>query len=159
MLISGKINNNKLFSNYDSSNYIVYREKINMILSNIEKLDLFIVLSYLGNGKTIFLKILESELLKKGYRVFTYSKNSDSIYSDINALNKIQHDKCCIIIDDYYSIKSEFSLLQSLDNKKFKIVVSGRRTLHGNNIRHFKEAIGIKDSQSYTVYLDMITKC
>ena len=158
LLISGKINNNKLFSNYDSSNYIVYREKLNMILSNIEKLDLFIVLSYLGNGKTIFLKILESELLKKGYRVFTYSKNSDSIYSDINALNKIQHDKCCIIIDDYYSIKSEFSLLQSLDNKKFKIVVSGRRTLHGNNIRHFKEAIGIKDSQSYTVYLDMLTK-
>lgn len=158
LLIFGKINNDKLFSNYDSSNYIVYREKIKLILSNIEKLDLFIVLSYLGNGKTIFLKILESELLKKGYRVFTYSKNSDSIYSDINALNKIQHDKCCIIIDDYYSIKSEFSLLRNLDNKKFKIVISGRKTLHGNNVRHFKEAIGIKDSQSYTVSLDKLTK-
>ncbi len=53
LLISGKFYERKYFGNYNLSNY-VYSEKINDIISNISKYDLFTVTSNLGNGKSIF---------------------------------------------------------------------------------------------------------
>lgn len=155
LFISGKVNQNLLFSNCNSSNYVFFRNQINTILDNIDDYDLFAILSYLGNGKTIFLKLLESSLVQKGYSVFVYSKGSDEIYDDIEVLNSLTVDKCCVIIDDYYSLQSNFRLLRRLD-RKFKLIISGRRTIHGNLVDLFKKSVDISDSKTFTVNLDRV---
>lgn len=158
LLISGKFYERKIFTNYNLSNYVVFREKINDIISNISKYDLFTVTSNLGNGKSIFLKILESVLTQKGYKVFIYSNVSENIYSDVDALNNLKTDNCCLIIDDYYSLKSQFDLLGRLNNNKIKIIVAGRRTLHDNIIHDFKRSTKISSERTYSTHLDNLTQ-
>lgn len=158
LLISGKFYEGKIFANYNLSNYIVFREKINDIISNISKYDLFTVTSNLGNGKSIFLKILESVLTQKGYKVFIYSNVSENIYSDVDALNNLKADNCCLIIDDYYSLKPQFDLLGRLNNNKIKIIIAGRRTLHDNIINDFKRSTKISSERTYSIHLDNLTQ-
>ena len=158
LLISGKVDERKLFANYNRSNYVLYREKINDVISNLGKYDLVTVTSNLGNGKSIFLKILESVLIQKGYKVFTYSNVSENIYSDIDVLNNLMVDNCCLILDDYYSLKSQFDLLGRLNNNKIKIIIAGRRTLHDNIINDFKRSTKIPSAKTYSINLDNLTR-
>ena len=158
LLISGKVDERKIFANYNQSNYVVFREKINDIISNLGKYDLVTVTSNLGNGKSIFLKILESVLIQKGYKVFTYSNVSENIYSDIDTLNNLMVDNCCLILDDYYSLKSQFDLLGRLNNNKIKIIIAGRRTLHDNIINDFKRSTKIPSAKTYSINLDNLTR-
>ena len=158
LLISGKVDERKLFANYNRSNYVLFREKINDVISNLGKYDLVTVTSNLGNGKSIFLKILESVLIQKGYKVFTYSNVSENIYSDIDVLNNLMVDNCCLILDDYYSLKSQFDLLGRLNNNKIKIIIAGRRTLHDNIINDFKRSTKIPSAKTYSINLDNLTR-
>ena len=158
LLISGKVDERKLFANYNRSNYVLFREKINDVISNLGKYDLVTVTSNLGNGKSIFLKILESVLIQKGYKVFTYSNVSEKIYSDIDVLNNLMVDNCCLILDDYYSLKSQFDLLGRLNNNKIKIIIAGRRTLHDNIINDFKRSTKIPSAKTYSINLDNLTR-
>lgn len=158
LLISGKVDERKLFANYNRSNYVLFREKINDVISNLGKYDLVTVTSNLGNGKSIFLKILESVLIQKGYKVFTYSNISENIYSDIDVLNNLMVDNCCLILDDYYSLKSQFDLLGRLNNNKIKIIIAGRRTLHDNIINDFKRSTKIPSAKTYSINLDNLTR-
>ena len=158
LLISGKVDERKLFANYNLSNYVLFREKINDVISNLGKYDLVTVTSNLGNGKSIFLKILESALIQKGYKVFTYSNLSENIYSDIDVLNNLMVDNCCLILDDYYSLKSQFDLLGRLNNNKIKIIIAGRRTLHDNIINDFKRSTKIPSAKTYSINLDNLAR-
>lgn len=154
--ITGNFDENKLFYNYKLENYCIYREKIDTIINNLHKFNLFTVLSYLGNGKTIFLKLLERELMEKNYTVFKYTNNKSKIYDDIQKLNNIKEDNCVILIDDYYSIRDSFKYFTYLDNKKFTLVITGRTALNDNNIDSFKNCLNLEDEMVCTINIDSL---
>lgn len=152
----GNLEEDKLNYNYRNSNYLVYREKINSIIDNLDKFSLFFVLSRLGNGKTLFLKLLERRLLESNYIVYKYNKNPSNIYEDVQNLNTTTNENCIILIDDYYSIRSSFSYLGKLDKKKYKIIVTGRSGLHENNYLDFLNKLKIPMEEVNTLKIDKI---
>ena len=154
--VTGNFDENKLFYNYKLENYCIYRDKIDTIIENLHKFNLFTVLSYLGNGKTIFLKLLERELMEKNYTVYRYKNDKSKIYDDIQKLNNIKDDNCVILIDDYYSIRDSFKYFSYLDKKKFTIVITGRTALNDNNIDSFKSFLNLEDEHVCTINIDSL---
>ena len=65
----GKINDDKLYSNYQNSNYIINRTVSKDVINALETYKVIFVQSKLGNGKSIFLKHIECYLKNNKKRV------------------------------------------------------------------------------------------
>ena len=148
---------NKMYTHIGSSSYIINRSIIDTIITDFDNYDLFVVHSSLGNGKTIFLKSIESILTKKGYVVYSFNGDPNKLMDDIEAISKIESKRIVITIDDYYSLKSEFKYFSKLSKNKFKFIVTGRSAVHNNIVSEFLRKGIFDDSKTRTVNLDKIT--
>ncbi|NSM29515.1 SIR2 family protein, partial [Enterococcus faecalis] len=110
LLFYGKVDEGKIFSATKKSEYIIERTSINEVIDEIDKVKAFLIQGKLGNGKSIFLKNIESELIKNGNEVYVYNGNPNDILDDIEKLKNTK-SRVVIIIDDYYSIRSQFKYL------------------------------------------------
>ena len=115
LLFYGKVDEGKIFSATKKSEYIIERTSINEVIDEIDKVKAFLIQGKLGNGKSIFLKNIESELIKNGNEVYVYNGNPNDILDDIEKLKNTK-SRVVIIIDDYYSIRSQFKYLSRLTN-------------------------------------------
>lgn len=157
LFFGGHINKNKLYSNIDSSDYVIQREKALEIMDNIESFDLFLVQSYLGNGKSVFLDVLACLCVQKKYRVYKYNGNPDKIINDLTQLSRINETFIIIIIDDYYSLNKDFKYFSKLDKNKFKFIISGRKSIGQNVINELITKGGFNDEKTKSINLDFIS--
>lgn len=158
MFFNGEIDMNKLYTYRDRKPYLVNRENRDKVIENLSKYSLFVVHSKLGNGKTFFLTDLEIELNKRGYEVYSYNGDPNNIVDDVRNLLKLKNDKVIIIIDDYYSIKSEFKYFSTLDKSKFKFIVAGRSAVNNNIISEFISKSTFKNEETIVINLDKVEK-
>lgn len=158
LLINGNYIPNKIFSTVYDSSYVVFRDKLSEIIDSIDNFDLLTVTGSLGNGKSIFLKELESILIHNGYDVFVYNKNPNSIFDDIKELNKKITRQCFVIIDDYYSLSVQFKHLRKLDKSKFKLIISGRSAIHRNVFMNFLLGANIPDDRVLVISVDEVNQ-
>lgn len=133
ILSSGQINENKLYSANNESSYTVKRYFLENAIDIIKNKKVLMVDGKLGNGKSIFLKSLECRLTFDGYQVYSFNGNPNDILDDMEKIKRIK-ETVIIIIDDYYSIKSEFKYFTKLSDKNFKFIISSRTSINNNNI-------------------------
>ena len=152
----GKINDDKLYSNYQNSNYIINRTVSKDVINALETYKVIFVQSKLGNGKSIFLKHIECYLKNNKKRVFTYNGNSHNISDDISILEQID-DIIYLIIDDYYSIPRQLKYLSKLNLKNIKFIISGRTDVTVNTYNTFLSKTTIAEDEVYNVNLDFIS--
>lgn len=80
--------------------YILQRKALNYFLTTYKNSKVFIALSNLGNGKTIFAQMVENELRKDDTEVYTYIHRYDSLDREIEQICN-SSKRCVVIIDNY----------------------------------------------------------
>ncbi|WP_159157439.1 P-loop NTPase [Enterococcus faecalis] len=158
LLFYGKVDEGKIFSSTKKSEYIIERTSINEVIDEIDKVKAFLIQGKLGNGKSIFLKNIESELIKNGNEVYVYNGNPNDILDDIEKLKNTK-SRVVIIIDDYYSIRSQFKYLSRLTkNINIKFIISGRTFTNENNFDYFLKKTQIEASEIISINVDQINR-
>lgn len=116
MLVKGNVDENLLaysIKNADSFPYFVFRDKLEVVLQKIQSgCPFIVVLSDLGNGKTLFLKALSICLLEKGKKVFYLERDALSAIDELDYICNQTDDPTVIIIENY---ADTVNLLKKLD--------------------------------------------
>lgn len=80
--------------------YLLNRRAMDVFLANYRTQKVFIAISNLGNGKSVFLDMVINELRQEDVNVFKYTQRFQSIDEEIAAIcNERKH--CVVIIDNY----------------------------------------------------------
>jgi hypothetical protein len=137
--------------------YIVFRKQIDIILNNWKNYKVFIVSSYLGNGKTVFCHELIQELRDRDIDVFHLVNDSVDISDDIEAICNFSK-KCIVIIDDFYKHYTALKDFDAYDCKNITFVLTGRIIKEESNIRKVTRQLRIPISKICTVSLNRISK-
>ena len=119
LFVNGNINTQLLqYSIFDSNEfqYIVDRDKTKIAVEAIKNgcRDL-LILSDLGNGKTIFVQSMKFHLKSEGYEVFEFSKYYDSLDNEVEQICT-NTDKAVIILENFsqhFDLLEKFRLLRS----------------------------------------------
>lgn len=116
LLVKGNVDENLLaysIKNADSFPYFVFRDKLEVVLQKIQSgCPFIVVLSDLGNGKTLFLKALSICLLEKGKKVFYLERDALSAIDELDYICNQTDDPTVIIIENY---ADTVNLLKKLD--------------------------------------------
>lgn len=153
LLFIGTLNEEKLYSNLKESNYVVSRSDLALITNNLKSKDLFVVQSQLGNGKSIFLKSIEYELSMKGFTVYSFNGNSNSVLDDIERLKTLKK-QTAVIIDDYYSLRKQFNYFLRLNKENFKFIIAGRTNINNNMLSDFISKGGFNKERVLNINID-----
>lgn len=155
LFFNGKADEEKIYNNIHKSEYVIHREEIDSLLNELERNELIVFHSKLGNGKTILLKSIEGLLLKEGLKFYSYNGKISNVREDIEAIENIS-EPTYIIIDDYYSLKSQFKYFSRLSKSNFKFIISGRTTINDNNLSDFISKAGFEREKVIMKNLDAI---
>jgi hypothetical protein len=159
LFFKGEITNEKMQDfcdlKFQYSCIRVDRERIIEGVKN-EDIDLIVIHSSFGNGKTILLENLKFQLSKLGNNVFVYNGNSRHLPNDIKKINDNLDKDIVLIIDDYYSVKSELKYLFELNKAKTTVIVTGRSAIHFHTKDALHRDAGFQSSKTITVNIDDI---
>lgn len=89
-----------LKNNAGEYDYLLRRKAMNCFLRDYRTAKVFIALSNLGNGKSVFLDMVENELRKEDVKVYTYLHRYDLIDEEIESICN-ETKKCVVIMDNY----------------------------------------------------------
>lgn len=154
----GKVNKDKIYSFTSKSEYTIERTKENNVEDYLSNFKGILVQGKLGNGKSIFLKNMECELVKKGYNVYVYNGNPNDLLDDIEKIKSV-NELTIIIIDDYYAIKSQFPYFFRLkNNNNIKLILAGRTYVNENTFDDFLNKTQINSSEIITLNVDEIDR-
>lgn len=114
LFFQGVIDNRHLNHSIASNNsFVLRRSKTDYILSRLDNsIRAYVVLGELGNGKTIFLQILQFELATRGYRVFWIQESGDHAEDELITLASAPGKKVFILegYPDRLSLVEAFAL-------------------------------------------------
>lgn len=147
------------FCNIESK-YTVIRENQQTIIDGVNnnEVDLIMIHSSFGNGKTIFIESLKYKLVSMGKSVFIYNGNKSYLAADINKINELEDKDIVLIIEDYYTIKAELKLFIALNKSKVTVIVSGRSAIHFNTKDALFRNTGFHADRALTFSLENISQ-
>lgn len=96
-----------------------------------------VVMSDFGNGKTIFLRMLKSELALHGFEVYSVNGNDSALFHDLEYLVSLDA-KACVVIDDYEQYLDLIKAFAALSPSNLRIIASARTNTHE---RHREELL------------------
>lgn len=119
--------------------YFVLRLMKDDILSKIYEQKNILIISEMGNGKSMLLRHLQSELSINGYDVYSVIEDNRKTKLDVEKIIKL--NKKSIIFIDSYSLYFDFvKYLVSLNNEKIQFVLSDRSNLNDRYLDYLDNA-------------------
>ena len=154
---SSLLNNENVYS-------IIKRTQLESVLKNIENNIHTFVLSEMGNGKTLFLRELESYLTKNGHDVYIVDNLDGNIIFDLDHLESLDQ-KSIVLIDDYQRMTNIFKYLELSIKNNILFIASERISKHSTfdfkNIFLDKKmtelSIDKLDNQELLKFVDILT--
>jgi hypothetical protein E4_22686 len=133
--------------------YSVYREDVKTVFENLDNgKDISFGISDFCNGKSVFCNQLSVYFLNKGYEVYTSTNFLDSIYDDLEYLNKEKKSNILIIIDNYTKSLSEIEDFIKIKNENIKLFLTARTS------DHLKELARLRATNSCEINLDFLNE-
>lgn len=120
-----------------SAPILVFRKELTQAIELIKNNSNILVTSELGNGKTIFLKILCSLLSQSSYDVFYVNSLNNNIYHDIEVLTK-STKKSILILDSYEQYLDILKFIDGLNSSKITLILASRTSSHEYFFSKFK---------------------
>ena len=134
LLVKGNVDENLLaysIKNADSFPYFVFRDKLEVVLQKIQSgCPFIVVLSDLGNGKTLFLKALSICLLEKGKKVFYLERDALSAIDELDYICNQTDDPTVIIIENYADTVNLLKKIGRYKHNHISLVLSERTPAH-----------------------------
>ena len=152
----GKFTSSLLLDNHGKYKYIITRNQILRVLKEYRSKKVFLILSDLGNGKTIFCNILRDYLKREEANVYIYTNNFVDIDNEISNIccDKTKHS--VVIFDDY---KSKIEILKKFrfyDKSKMTFVLTSRTAINPK-YNQLTEALGVNKEDIVPIFLDGLT--
>ncbi|RYY86736.1 MAG: hypothetical protein EOO15_13640 [Chitinophagaceae bacterium] len=137
LLFGGKINPEIFYHSVhqpDSNPYYFHREAVSQIFRGIKNGDKnILVISDIGNGKSIVVEALALKLAADDYQVFRFDKAFDSVTSEIEEINRCSRP--VIIVESFAQNREllyNFQMLRS--NKDLVLILTERTALYETSI-------------------------
>lgn len=129
MFLYGKVDDlllQKSQEHPESLHYFINRKATDSVLKQFENGSKDILIhSDLGNGKTLFLKGLSYDLVRKGYKVYEFIKYYANLNDEIERICCDGDSQTVIIVENYNSNRNIIEAIQTFRTKQ-KLIVSER---------------------------------
>lgn len=141
----------------DGYKYLVCRKAVDIVVRNIynENYRVFLALSDLGNGKTVFCELVRNELRSKNIHVFYFKHCYSDWQSEVQRISSFSKQSV-VIIDDY---KDKQFLLSEFKNNglgKITFILTSRKSINPSN-RVLTNCLGIEENDIKPLHLDYLT--
>ena len=150
------------YGDYDSNklnqpNYIFERSKLDDVVSETKQKKIIVLFSEFGNGKTIFIEQLKKKLYPVG-NIYELSKETESVYEDLNIIFSKMDKKNILIIENYNSYLNILKKLNKINLDNVVLILTARTSIHDTLIYELKKLEYLK-SEIYSEYnLDILTE-
>lgn len=139
----------------DGYKYLLLRKSVETILTNLNKYRYFVVTSDLGNGKTIFCKILQNEFQYTKYPVFEFKKRQSDWKNEVKEICN-EYKQGMIIIDDYPSAMDILYEFAYYDISKLKFVLTARTAINKTKYRNLIEKLNINPNSIKLIDINLL---
>lgn len=154
--IEGK-SSEKMFAKTPSGEYkyILARKAMNLFLTRYKSNKVFIALSNLGNGKSVFLSMIENELMKEEVKVYTYVHRYDSIDQEIEKICN-ENKKRVVIIDNYPGHMDILHKFCQYGHSNITFLLTARNGVNLMFCKQLERALRIHSENIYPLYLNQL---
>lgn len=141
----------------DGYKYLIYRKAVDVVINNIynQKYRVFLALSDLGNGKTVFCELVRNELRSKNLEVFYFKHYLSDCEEEIQKISSLSKQSV-VIIDDYKDKQFILSRFKNNGLGKITFILTSRKSINPSN-RVLMNCLGIEESEIKPLYLDYLT--
>lgn len=138
---------------------IVYRDAVNAFLSSRNKYKVFLAVSSLGNGKTVFCNLVRNELRAVDVDVFILKRENIDTIDEVESICCTYHDKpIVIIIDDYYQ---HLNMLKAFRDfglpSRATFLLTSRISKLTSNYRKLTQMLQIDENNVKPLFLNSLT--
>ena len=152
---NGEFTEGLLSDNHGEYQYIIYRDRLTAILRNYTKKKIMLILSDLGNGKSIFCKILRDQLRQENVNIFTFVNDFQGISNEIDEICSDKSKHTFVIFDDYKSKLHILSKFKYRDTSKMTFVLSARKAVNPTN-SPIMRALNVQENDICVLFLDQL---
>lgn len=135
--------------------YVIARTAANAVLRDYPNKKVFLALSDLGNGKTMFCELIRNELREHEVEVFIFNKANQHLPTEAQQIASIQKHRCVVIIDNYKNKLDVLSAFKYLDTRNITFILTARKSLNPN-YHALINSLGIQQTDIRPIYLDIL---
>lgn len=130
---------NRALTLHDYGKYFIYRYRLEEILNAIRKgLRNVVVHSEIGNGKTLFVIALATQLNQNGYSVYILRDDNDDAFSELEKITSVTNRHVAVIVEQYHNHRRLIEQLRLLSSET--VLIATERTVYNDmNIDWFNE--------------------
>lgn len=142
-----------LRNKYGEFKYLSCRKALNVLEDRLySKKKVFLAVSSLGNGKTVFCHLARHMLNQKDINVYTFSKRLVDFESEIMEICK-SGKKSIVIIDDYYKHLEVLRLFSIYGHKNISFLLTSRQSKLATNYRKLINTLEIDEEDIQPLFL------
>jgi hypothetical protein len=137
--------------------YIISREKTELLLKQQNNVRAFLVLSDLGNGKTMFCNLLRDIFRTENVDVYTFTRNTEMLPNEIEYIvtNSVKR-RAFVIIDDFRSKLDILRGFRNYNTENIRFILTSRKAV-APRISVLYGVLGIAESDVFPLYIDRLS--
>lgn len=136
--------------------YIIARTAADAVLRDYPNKKVFLALSDLGNGKTMFCELIRNELREHEVDVFIFNKANQHLSTEAQQIASMQKHRCVVIIDNYKNKLDVLSAFKYLDKGNITFILTARKSLNPS-YHALINSLGIQQADIRPIYLDILS--
>lgn len=144
-----------LSKHYGEYKYMVLRQAVDFVMRDYLNRKVFLAISDLGNGKTMFCQLVRNELREHEVDVFTFSHDYNSTQEEVERICSNRKRHSVVIIDDYKNSLSVLKKFKFKNKNKVTFVLTTRRSIDPN-YKALPPTLGIEEKDIRTLFLDTL---
>lgn len=135
--------------------YVIMRMAVDAVLRDYPNKEVFLALSDLGNGKTMFCELIRNELREHEVDVFIFNKANQNLSTEAEQISSIRNRRCVVIIDNYKNKLDVLSAFKYLDKRNITFILTARKSLNPS-YHTLTSSLGVQQSDIRPIYLDVL---
>lgn len=150
---SGFYNDNFFSKNrFGEYEHVVCRKAIDIFMRERHSHKVFLAISSLGNGKSVFCELIRNELRSEDVNVFTFKQDTVDIFDDIAQICSLKK-RSVVIIDDYYKHLDKLKYFRTYGIDNITFLLTARQSKLAINYRKLINSLGISENEIKPLYL------
>lgn len=143
-------------SDINGYKYLVYRKAVDIVTNDIynKNYKVYLALSDLGNGKTMFCELIRNELRSKDVNVFYFKYFYNDWQSEVQKISNLSKYSV-VIIDDYKDKQLVLYEFKKYGFRNIKFILTSRKSINPSN-RVLNNCLGIEANEIKPIYLDYL---
>lgn len=156
--IFGKFSDNLLIKDqFNNYKFLIKRTMLNMARDNYLKFKILLILSDLGNGKTLFCQLFENEMRSEDVIIARLKHNYEEIDLEIESICSSKKH-VIIIIDDYHNYFKILQRFYEFGISNITFMLTSRIAINNISYRKLLNTLHLNNNQVKPIYINYLDK-